>query len=257
MLLTEGERFVAFFDILGFGSWVESVGSKEVFTYVRGFLNLMVRASLPGSIVHSDMSVNLKKSDIGYINFSDCIVFYSRNDSYKCLKTMLKVCGEFMNVVICGPSRMLRGAITHGEFYVDSKANAYVGKALIDAFHLEKNQNWLGLSLHESVEVVKDFPKALKEYKGYIVKSLVPLKNNPTKLPYCINWANEKYLGEGSFNAIKSIEDCYNRGRESLKGNFKELEKLKRRIKNKKDFLEYYNPEIEFKEIRKKKISEI
>ena len=37
MLVTEGKRFVAFFDILGFSSWVESVGSKEVFTYVRGF----------------------------------------------------------------------------------------------------------------------------------------------------------------------------------------------------------------------------
>jgi len=246
MLLTEGERFVAFFDILGFGSWVESMGSKKVFTYVRGFLNLMVRASLPGSIVHQDMSVDLKKSDIGYINFSDSIIFYSRDDSYKCLKTMLKVCGEFMNVVICGPSRMLRGAITHGEFYVDPKANAYVGKALIDAFHLERNQTWLGLSLHESLEVVKDFPKALKEHKGYIVKSLVPLKNNPKKLPYCINWANKKYLN-ASFNVMNSIEFCYKRGLESLKGNSEELEKLKRRIKNTKYFLKYYNPGIEFK----------
>ena len=111
MLLTEGKRFVAFFDILGFSSWVENIGSKEVFIYVRGFLNLMVRSSLPGSIVNPDMSVELCKSDIGYINFSDSILFYSVDDSYQCLKTMLKICGEFMNVVICGPSRMLRGAI--------------------------------------------------------------------------------------------------------------------------------------------------
>ena len=123
MLVTEGKRFVAFFDILGFSSWVESVGSKEVFTYVRGFLNLMVRSSLPGSVVNPDMSVELKKSDIGYINFSDSILFYSVDDSYQCLKTMLKICGEFMNIVICGPSRMLRGAIAHGEFYADPKAN--------------------------------------------------------------------------------------------------------------------------------------
>ena len=98
MLVTEGKRYVAFFDILGFGSWVETAGSKEVFTYVRGFLNLMVRSSLPGSVVHPDMSVDVPESDIGYINFSDTIVIYSRDDSYKCLKTMLAVCGEFIDL---------------------------------------------------------------------------------------------------------------------------------------------------------------
>lgn len=99
MLVTEGKRFVAFFDILGFGSWVENEGSKKVFTYVRGFLNLMVRSSLSGSTVHQDMSVDIQKSDIGYINFSDSIVFYSRDDSYHCLKAMLRICGEFMGIV--------------------------------------------------------------------------------------------------------------------------------------------------------------
>ena len=158
---------------------------------------------------------------------------------------MLKICGEFMNGIICGPSRMLRGAIAHGEFYVDSGTNTYIGKALIDAYRLEENQDWLGLSLHESVEKIKDFDRAKKEHMGYIVKPLVLLKNNPTKFPLCINWANKKYL-DASFNAMKSIELCYKRGLESLKENPKELIKLVRRIKNTKDFLEYYNPEIKF-----------
>jgi len=245
MLLTEGKRFVAFFDLLGFSSWVENVGSKEVFDYVRGFLNLMVRASLPGSTVQSDMSVKLRKSNIGYINFSDSILFYSLDDSYQCLKTMLKICGEFMNVVICGPSRMLRGAISHGELYVDTKANAYVGKALIDAYKLEEKQEWLGLSLHDSVEKVRDFDKAKIEHKGYIVKSLVPIENNSLEFPYCINWANKKYL-DALFDAKSSIELCHKRGLESLKGNDDKIKKFKQRIQNTKKFLEYYNPEIEF-----------
>ena len=160
---------------------------------------------------------------------------------------MLTVCGEFMNIVFCGPSRMLRGAIAHGEFYADPKANAYVGKALIDAYKLEEDQDWLGLSLHDSVEVVKYFQQALNEHNGYIVRSLVPLRSNSNKKPYCINWANKNYLN-ASFSAMKSIELCYKRGLESLKENPKELVKLERRIKNTKDFLEYYNPEIKVKE---------
>jgi hypothetical protein len=114
---------------------------QEVFTYVRGFLDLTIRSSLPGSIVNADMSVIVANSDIAYINFSDSIVFYSRDDSYECFHKLLRVCGEFMNLIICGPSRMVRGALAHGEFYADRAANAYVGKALIDAYRLEGAQD--------------------------------------------------------------------------------------------------------------------
>ena len=88
----------------------------EVFTYVRGFLNLMARASLPGSVVHPDMSVDVPGSDLGYVMFSDSIVFYSRDDSYECLKTMLAVYGESVGPVIFGSPRIVRGAIAYGDF---------------------------------------------------------------------------------------------------------------------------------------------
>ncbi|CUV02159.1 hypothetical protein MGWOODY_Clf848 [hydrothermal vent metagenome] len=45
--------------------------------------------------------------------FSDSIVFYPRDDSYECLRTILAVCGESMNSVIYGSSRMVRGAIAY------------------------------------------------------------------------------------------------------------------------------------------------
>jgi hypothetical protein len=64
MLVEDGKRYVAFFDLLGFSAWLDAEGSAEVFTYVRGFLNLMIRAGLPGSVVHPDMSVTLGQSDI-------------------------------------------------------------------------------------------------------------------------------------------------------------------------------------------------
>jgi hypothetical protein len=243
MLLDAGKRFVAFFDILGFGSWVESDGSLEVFTYVRGFLNLMVRASLPGSVVHPDMSVDVPESNLGYVTFSDSIVFYSRDDSDDCLNTMLAVCGEFMNTVICGPSRMVRGAIAYGDFFVDSEANAYVGQALIDAYHLEGRQDWLALSLHDSLTESPQFSQALAENPGYIVRPLVPLRKSKER-PYCINWANKNYIS-GDFNALRSLEVCHRRSRAALHGKPGEIKKLNRRVKNTKDFLTHYNPEAE------------
>lgn len=246
MLLTDGQRYVAFFDLLGFGSWVETAGSKEVFEYVRGFMDLMIRSSLPDSTVNPDMSVDVAETGIGYVGFSDSIVFYTRDDSYASLTTMLTVCGQFMNVVICGPSRMIRGAIALGEFYVDPQANAYVGKALIDAYRLEGDQDWLALGIHESVEAAPDFSRALEEYPGYVVRALVPLRHS-IKRPFCINWGHTQFI-HGSFNALKSLEDCYRRGANSLVGNKEELEKLDRRIRHTYQFLTHYNPEENAKE---------
>ena len=190
MLLDDGKRFVAFFDILGFGSWVENVGSMEVFTYVQGFLNLMARSSLPGSVVHPNMSVDVPSSDLGYVMFLDSIVFYSRDDCYECLKTMLAICGEFMNSVICGPSRMVRGAIAYGDFFVDPEVDAYVGQALIEAYRLEGQQDWLALSLDASLTATPQFAKALEAHPGFIVWSLAPLRDSDGK-SYCINWADK------------------------------------------------------------------
>ena len=69
MIVTEGNRYVAFFDILGFKNWVETEGSWNVFVYIRGFMNLMIRASMPKRVVNADMSVDLEPSIISYINF--------------------------------------------------------------------------------------------------------------------------------------------------------------------------------------------
>ncbi|OQX18457.1 MAG: hypothetical protein BWK75_06635 [Candidatus Altiarchaeales archaeon A3] len=244
MIVTEGNRYVAFFDILGFSNLVETEGSKEVFIYTRGFLDLMIRSSMPKSVVNPDMSVDLKPSIISYINFSDSIVYYSLDDSYEAFRTMLKVCANFINVVICGPTRMIRGALSHGEFYADPENNAYVGKALIDAYQLEKDQEWLGVSLHSSIENTANFIRAQKEFSHLIVRSLVPLKGSSNK-PFCLNWIDQDVI-IGSFNVLKSLDDCLNIGLKCLnplkdnpKETKKETEKLKKRISNTRKFIEH------------------
>ncbi|MBI2841667.1 MAG: hypothetical protein HYX75_25405 [Acidobacteria bacterium] len=240
MLVESGKRFVAFFDLLGFSSWLEADGSSVVFTYVRGFLNLMIRASLPGSVVNQDMSVTVEASDIGFINFSDSIVFYSRDDSDACFDTMLRVCGEFMNGVITGPSRLLRGAISHGEFFADPNANAYVGQALLDAYRLESAQDWLACSFHYSVVALPQFARALEAYPSYIVPALVPLRDSSV-IPYCLNWADKRRFHYLSFSAERGLADCEQRARASLVDNATELTKLERRMRHTREFISHYN----------------
>lgn len=237
MLVTDGNRYVAFFDILGFSNWVETMGSKEVFVYIRGFLNLMVRACMPKSVVNPDMTVDLESSRISYIIFSDSIVYYSKDDSYESFHSMLKVCAELICMVICGPTRMIRGAISHGEFYADPENNAYVGKALIDAYRLEGNQEWLGVSLDSNIEGTVNFIQAQKEFPHLIVQSLVHLKNS-SKKPYCLNWIDNDVVHSSS-NVLESLDACLYIGLDTLEGNQKEIDKLRRRISNTIEFIEF------------------
>lgn len=226
--------------MLGFRSWLESEGSSEVFTYVRGFLNLMIRASLPGSIVHPDMSVTVKDENISCINFSDSIVFYTRDDSEQCLETMLTVSGEFMNSVITGPSRMIRGAIAHGDFLADPTANAYVGQALVDAYLLEGSQDWLSCSIARSVESRPGFEALRLKYPNFIVKALVPLKNT-SDIPYCLNWADSDFFSDTYFNAERGLADCESKAMISVADNYSEREKLVMRMSNTRMFIRHYN----------------
>ncbi len=245
MLVESGHRYVAFFDILGFKSWVETAGSHDVFTYVRGFLNLLVKASLPGSEVFPDMTVKMRQgseANIAAVVFSDSIVFYTRDDSSECLKLLLLVCGNFMNGVICGPSRMIRGALAYGEFYADPESGAYVGKALIDAYQMEGAQEWLALGLHASLAASAHFHDALEELDGYIVPALVPLRGTDIK-PLCINWASKKFLGHHSFSAKRGLRSCRDRGRAAL-AEEQERSKLEHRVIQTYAFLQHYNEEI-------------
>jgi hypothetical protein len=237
VIVTEGNRYVAFFDILGFKNWVEIEGSWNVFVYIRGFMNLIIRASMPKSVVNADMSVDLEPSIISYINFSDSIVFYSLDDSYEAFRSILKVSAEFVNVTICGPTRAIRGALSYGEFYADPENNAYVGQALIDAYELERKQDWLGVCLHSSLEGTANFIRAQKEFPSLIVQSLVPIKDSSNK-PFCLNWIDKTTI-HASFNALKSLDSCLNIGLKALKDDPEKAEKLKIRISNTREFIKH------------------
>lgn len=237
MVLIEGIRYVAFFDILGFKNWIESEGSRNVFEYIRRFLNLMIRSSLPNSKVNSDMSVNVGESNIFYINFSDSIVFYTKDDTYDSFSTIIKVCAQFINIVICGPSRSIRGAISVGEFYADPESNAFVGQALIDAYHLEEQQDWLGVCLHNDIIDTPNFLKAKNEFPRLFVQSQKQTKSSSYK-PFCINWIDEDVIC-ASFDALRSLDAILISGLKSLCNEPERAEKFKQRIMNTKNFIKF------------------
>lgn len=251
----EGKRYVVFCDILGFKSWIQAEGSKEVFNYVKGYLDMMIKASMPGATVNADMTVNYTEEHISYIYFSDSIVFYSKDDSYDSFKSLMIAANAFMNTFITGVSYMVRGGIAYGEFYVDTETNSYIGQALIDAYALEESINWLGLCFEQSVVDTPNFSKFQQEYPGIIHPSLVPTLRTNLR-PYALNWADngrdkngvatprfpkpENRLNSGSsFDAYESLRVCLERRKKEIGDNPIELRKVEERINNTIAFIEH------------------
>ena len=181
-------------------------------------------------------------TDISFINFSDSIVFYTKDDSYEVFKMLIDITCFFMNCVICGQSLMVKGAIAHGEFYVDTGTNSYVGKALIDAYLLEEELNWLALGIHKTVEKTEPYKKFSQDY-NYIIKCPdIPLKKSD-ELISCINWADNTIIVDTLYNPYLALNTMLERKKKELQGesNKEELEKVKLRIKNTINFLNLFH----------------
>lgn len=231
-----GKRYISFFEIIGFKSWIEIEGSKNVFDYVKGYLNMMIESSLPNAKVNADMSVDVEVNLIDFAHFANTVIFYSKDDSSNSFEALVKSSTEFINVVMAGVSIMTKGTIAYGEFYVDMETNTYIGQALVDAYSLNSEVDWMGLCLDETVINTDDFTSFINKNPKLIRKSLTATLNRGI-YPLAINWADKKYLKDISFNAIRSLDQCLERRRKELVDDQEEIENISRKVNLTKEFL--------------------
>jgi hypothetical protein len=231
------ERYLAYFDFIGFRNWILTEGSESVYKRVVYLLGLAVKGSLPNSIVNPDMSVTLRRSRVLHSNFSDTIIFYTTNTSYAAFCELLKTCAHFIALAL--DIHMVRGAITHGSFYVFPEDNIHIGEALIDAYDLAEDQDWIGVALHEKMKDDPNLIKHQRKYSNCLVNYSIPFKNS-WKNGICVNWI-DKNINTWSFSPINVLMECKNKALNSAQGNVYEQEKIKRRIQNTREFLERFN----------------
>ena len=227
------ERYVAYFDFLGFRSWIRTKGSKEVYERVVFLLGLAVKGSLPGASVGSDMSVRLRRSRVHYSNFSDTVVFYTTDCSYASLDALIWTCTSFMVQAIS--IQMVRGAISRGVFRVFREDNIHVGEALLDAHDLAESQDWVGLAVHSGMHDDTNTKRFRAKNPKCLVSYPIPLKTGVYN-GYCVNWVDKSISG-WSFFPADQMEECRERALASAAGQPIEIEKIERRIKNTCTFL--------------------
>lgn len=180
--ITTTERFVAFFDIMGFKDRLirfghERIGKDfELITNLRSFIELgKINTDAPGanSIIDS-----FKQNPVRTAVFSDSILFVSSGISDDSFKSFTYYCAIFTQ--ICFKHGIpLKGGIAAGELTADPKKSVYYGTPLIDAYELEESLEFYGVAMHHSAEKVL----SKHEIEGWlrldgIIEKAVPVKGS-------------------------------------------------------------------------------
>lgn len=145
----ENEKFVAFFDILGYKELVQNLSVNELKERMEKVSELVKKY-----IYYAELSFECD-GEINYVIFSDSIVFYSKDMTANSFKSICMIANSFLFFSILD-YMPVRGAISHGEFYIDKEKNIFFGKALVKAYETEGMQKWSGACIcEETIEYVK------------------------------------------------------------------------------------------------------
>ncbi|MBH1529021.1 hypothetical protein [Stenotrophomonas sp. NRRL B-14846] len=151
------ERLVAFIDVLGFKNLVHNKSSAPIEAYYN-FLLLNFKAAVA-------------KRNFEFLLISDSIVIYS-DDSAEDLCELIKMI-NLTQAGLLSKGILVRGAISHGDLFVDPGNNIVVGRGLINAYQLEM--------LAKFPRVILDRSLVAKHY-GSTSSALA--KNNINELPH-------------------------------------------------------------------------
>jgi len=243
--------YIAFFDILGFKDLVNNNSHEDLKKLYFKDFDFSISASL----------CDVKASIIGPIErainsftISDSIIFWTNNDSLESFFVLFTAASTLMisSLVMGLP---LRGSITAGElsmthgFYDYNKSSiksSLIGKPIVNAYELEKQQNWSGCVIDD--KCIKLYLEAIKKRKlteedpygisnllnsDLIVKYNVPFKNNKSKnskylTKYVINWTKGGIFQHYSASELERKFSEHNKNIER--------DDVKEKIKNTVDF---------------------
>jgi hypothetical protein len=139
------ERFVAFFDILGFSALVNnSTDPVSKHILIKQYQEAIEKAEQEAKETNLWSGTTVK-----HIWFSDSFIFFSddgKGNDYGAIIT----CSQAFIRNMLYLNEPIRGAISYGDFFADVSKKIFVGKALVEAYQESESQNWIGLILSPS-----------------------------------------------------------------------------------------------------------
>lgn len=166
----------AMFDVLGFSEWVKST---ELQVILDTYHNLIERAVLKPNEKGSQSVVQTPEGALFAVGGPPHFAYFSDTILLWCplvppaVGDFVERCRDLMYEAL-EMGIALRGAITLGDAVLDNDAGFYIGKPIVEAHHVERGQNWIGLTLGRSAvwspflvqlhgTVIIEYPPPMKE----------------------------------------------------------------------------------------------
>jgi hypothetical protein len=142
-------RFVAFFDILGFKDLVMRTNHKEIYDKLNELSR--INKILKNAPSDNKISKIYSQSEIYTASFSDSVVFFSKDDDITNFKFLIIAIMTFMSAAIA-QSIPIKGGIAHGKVSINKSKQIYFGQPIIDAYLIQEDVNYFGITAHNSID---------------------------------------------------------------------------------------------------------
>jgi hypothetical protein len=203
---TSSRRTVAFLDILGFrqaimntplsdlaGNYERRIAEAEAMLHPTG-----QKSGEPSLFPEHPVQTPLCQQFI----FSDSIILVSIDD--QAISTLkLLVHAWRLSQAFIAFKMPLRGGIAFGELYSNPLRNICLGRALTEAYELERSQDWIGVAIDQTVEDA--FPEIfsaestkLELLNDVFLRYKVPIKNGAFKDSRTLNWRFNLIVEKGT-----------------------------------------------------------
>jgi class 3 adenylate cyclase len=196
--MSRGDQMVAVCDILGFSDLVERHSLDDVVDHAYGWF----RKALHFSVHRGEFPSAVPPREafgthpaLGVAWFSDTILLYTKSDDDEAIRQLVMSAGWLIFATMIEGTTRIRAGISYGEAFIDPENSIYVGKAIVEAARLERNQQWAGGALTEHAE--RRVPAAARTGQfadWWITRYEVPLKGGSSLRTLVVKWTLGSHL---------------------------------------------------------------
>ncbi|HRG01527.1 MAG TPA: hypothetical protein PKZ75_10445 [Bacteroidia bacterium] len=192
-------RFVAFFDIMGFKDLVLKSKHDEI-------VILLNKLSAAREELHDFNSVivdsnSIKGGETKSFTFSDSIIFFSKGNNKHDASKIILDCVYLLKIALEN-NIPIKGALSYGEVTVDLKNSIYFGKPIIDAFLLHEDLHLFSVIADHS------FQKKVTELNNGKMHGKFKLYKTPLKTGKVNHYILMPISGKNE-QTIKNLEKLY------------------------------------------------
>jgi len=218
---TTDNRFVAFFDILGFKDQVMRKSHNEIYEQLSKISK--TRNFIANATNHEKIYEKYNDAEIYIVNFSDSIVVFSKNDNIGNFKYFL-VAIRWLFARTIEDNIPIKGGFAYGEVSLNKSEQIYFGQPIIDAYLIEEDVNYFGLVAHNSIDnyITTNKVELSEEFfKHMFFEAQTPLKCGKI-IHQNVNWFTKVPSRQKDFSEFQSeiyILEILNRFKQTMSGS--------------------------------------